>query len=76
MEKISINQFSKNNFSDGQKKLDKVRTYIIKNTGMTPESIRLNKGSIVVKAKNNYEATEIRLKIQNYIDNNNIRVVS
>ena len=76
MEKISINQFSKNNFSDGKKKLDKVRAYIIKNTGMTPESIRLNKGNIVVKAKNNYEATEIRLKIQNYIDNNNIRVVS
>ena len=56
-------------------KLKQIKTEILNKTGFEPESIRYSNGNIVVKAKNNYEAIAIRMSLEKYLRENDIKVV-
>lgn len=76
MEKISGKHFSSNNFSQKQQKLQEIRKYIEQQTDFSLASLRLSGQTIVAKAANSYEATEIRLQMSDYLENNNIKITS
>jgi hypothetical protein len=75
MEKIDIQQSSYGDFKKDQNKLEEIKKNILKKTGIEPKSVRLSSGKVIVKANNNYEAIEIRLKIPEYLELNDIKVI-
>lgn len=75
MEKINPKKYIKTQLISKEKRLIDIRNYIEKNTSLSPESIRYSNNSIIVKAKNSYESIEMRLKISDYLESNNIKIV-
>ena len=75
MEKINIKQSSYGDFKKGQNKLAEMKKYLIDKTGLVPKSIKISNSKVIIKANNNYEAIEIRMKIPEYLESNNIKVV-
>jgi hypothetical protein len=75
MEKITLGDKKYGNFKNDQNRIEAVRQNIIDKTGILPASIKLSNSKIIVKTKNNYEAIEIRMKLQQYLEDNNIKVV-
>jgi len=62
MEPISKNQDLKkySKLQSGASELVEIKNKITKLTGIEPESVMIRQGTIIVKAKNNYEALELR----------------
>lgn len=75
MEKISISNKFQEDLQSRAAKLKEVREHIEKQSGFKLASISFAKQKIVAKALNNYEAVEIRMKLQHYLDLNGVRVV-
>jgi len=65
MEPISKNQDLKkySKLQSGASELVEIKNKITKLTGIEPESVMIRQGTIIVKAKNNYEALELRTKL-------------
>ena len=65
MEPISKNQDLKkySKLQSGASELVDIKNKITKLTGIEPESVMIRQGTIIVKAKNNYEALELRTKL-------------
>jgi len=47
--------------------LSDIKNKIIKATGIKPESVSIKNNTIYIKAKNNYEAVELRMKKEYFI---------
>jgi len=62
MEPISKNQGLKkySKLQSGASELVDIKNKITKLTGIEPESVMIRQSTIIVKAKNNYEALELR----------------
>lgn len=75
MEKINLSDKKYDNFKNDQNRIEAIKQTIIDKTGIVPASIKLSNSKIIVKTKNNYEAIEIRMNLQQYLEDNNIRVV-
>lgn len=75
MEKINLSDKKYDNFKNDQNRIEAIKQTIIDKTGIIPASIKLSNSKIIVKTKNNYEAIEIRMNLQQYLEDNNIRVV-
>jgi|GEM_PF-1633251 len=62
MEPISKNQDLKkySKLQSGASELVEIKNKITKLTRIEPESVMIRQGTIIVKAKNNYEALELR----------------
>ena len=75
MEKINLSDKKYDNFKNDQIRIEAIKQTIIDKTGIVPASIKLSNSKIIVKTKNNYEAIEIRMNLQQYLEDNNIRVV-
>ena len=75
MDKISLNNSKYNNFKNDQDRIKVIKQTIVDKTGIMPESIKVSNGKIIVSTKNNYEAIEIRMQMQEFLDDNNIKVV-
>ena len=75
MEKINLSDNKYDNFKNDQNRIEAIKQTIIDKTGIVPASIKLSNSKIIVKTKNNYEAIEIRMNLQQYLEDNNIRVV-
>ena len=75
MEKINLSDKKYDNFKNDQNRIEAIKQTIIDKTGIVPSSIKLSNSKIIVKTKNNYEAIEIRMNLQQYLEDNNIRVV-
>ena len=75
MEKLNLSDKKYGNFKNDQNRIEAIKQTIIDKTGIVPASIKLSNSKIIVKTKNNYEAIEIRMKLQQYLEDNNIRVV-
>ncbi len=65
MEPISKNQDLKkySKLQSGASELVEIKNKITRLTGIEPESVMIRQGTIIVKAKNNYEALELRTKL-------------
>jgi hypothetical protein len=74
MEKISTEQFSSKDFNKKSKTLGDIRNHIESELGVKLVSVSYSNSKIIVKAKNNYEAIEIRMKLQTYLEEKNIFV--
>jgi len=75
MEKLNLSDKKYGNFKNDQNRIEAIKQTIIDKTGIVPSSIKLSNSKIIVKTKNNYEAIEIRMKLQQYLEDNNIKVV-
>jgi len=75
MDKISLNNSKYNNFKNDQDRIKVIKQTIVDKTGIMPESIKVSNGKIIVSTSNNYEAIEIRMQMQEFLDDNNIKVV-
>lgn len=75
MEKLNLSDKKYGNFKNDQNRIEAIKQTIIDKTGIVPSSIKLSNSKIIVKTKNNYEAIEIRMKLQQYLEGNNIKVV-
>lgn len=75
MDKISINSNFEDSINSREAKLKEVRKYIEKTTGFKLQAVRFSNGKVIAKAKNNYEAIEIRMKMQKYLEENNTRII-
>jgi hypothetical protein len=75
MDKISLNNSKYNNFKNDQDRIKVIKQTIVDKTGIMPESIKVSNGKIIVITKNNYEAIEIRMQMQEFLDDHNIKVV-
>lgn len=56
----SLKKYSK--IQDKSDELTEIKNKIIKATGIEPESVRIKNNTLYIKAKNNYEAVELRMK--------------
>ena len=65
MEHIKDNLKKYSNLKNKSDELASIRTEIIKATGIEPESLKLKNNILYIKAKNNYEAVELRMQIEN-----------
>ncbi len=65
MEPISKNQDLKkySKLQSGASELVVIKNKITKLTGIEPESVMIRQGTVIIKAKNNYEALELRTKL-------------
>ncbi len=65
MEPISKNQDLKkySKLQSGASELVEIKNKITKLTGIEPESVMIRQGTVIIKAKNNYEALELRTKL-------------
>ena len=65
MEPISKNQDLKkySKLQSGASNLVTIKNKITKLTGIEPESVMIRQGTVIIKAKNNYEALELRTKL-------------
>jgi len=75
MDKIDMAKSRYGGMRSKDDKLKQIKTEILNKTGFEPESIRYSNGNIVVKAKNNYEAIAIRMSLEKYLRENDIKVV-
>ena len=75
MDKISLNNSKYNNFKNDQDRIKVIKQTIVDKTGIMPESIKVSNGKIIVSTNNNYEAIEIRMQMQEFLDDHNIKVV-
>ena len=58
----SLKKYSK--IQDKSDELTEIKNKIIKATGIEPETVRIKNKTLYIKAKNNYEAVELRMKTQ------------
>lgn len=58
----SLKKYSK--IQDKSDELTEIKNKIIKATGIEPASVRIKNNTLYIKAKNNYEAVELRMKTQ------------
>jgi hypothetical protein len=58
----SLKKYSK--IRDKSDELTEIKNKIIKASGIEPESVRIKNNTLYIKAKNNYEAVELRMKTQ------------
>lgn len=72
----SLKKYSK--IQDKSDELTEIKNKIIKATGIEPESVRIKNNILYIKAKNNYEAVELRMnseKIFSLLNNIKIKVI-
>jgi ribosomal protein L14E/L6E/L27E len=62
MERIDLSKYK--GLKSKSDDLALIKKKIIKITGIEPESIKLDKNNLRIKCKNNYEALEVRYKIE------------
>ena len=58
----SLKKYSK--IQDKSDELTEIKNKITKCTGIEPESLKIKNETLYIKAKNNYEAVELRMKTQ------------
>ena len=75
MDKLDMNKSRYGGIQSKDSKLKLIKAEIINKTGFEPESIKYSNGLVVVKAKNNYEAIAIRMSLEKYLKENDIKVV-
>jgi hypothetical protein len=70
----SLKKYSK--IQDKSGELADIKNKIIKATGIEPESVRIKNNTLYIKAKNNYEAVEMRHqseRLKNILDYKSIK---
>ena len=65
MEHIKDNLKKYSNLKNKSDELVSIRAEIMMATGIEPESLKLKNKTLYIKAKNNYEAVELRMRIEN-----------
>ena len=65
MEHIKDNLKKYSNLKTKSDELASIRAEIMMATGIEPESLKLKNKILYIKAKNNYEAVELRMRIEN-----------
>lgn len=63
MDHIKNNLDKYSEYKSKSTELDSIRKKIIKITGISPASLKIKNETLYIKANNNYEALELRMKI-------------
>ena len=63
MDHIKNNLDKYSEYKSKSTELDSIRKKIIEITGISPVSLKIKNETLYIKAKNNYEALELRMKI-------------
>jgi len=63
MDHIKNNLDKYSEYKSKSRELDSIRKKIIEITGISPVSLKIKNETIYIKANNNYEALELRMKI-------------
>jgi hypothetical protein len=64
MDHIKNNLDKYSEYKSKSTELDSIRKKIIKITGISPVSLKIKNETLYIKAHNNYEALELRMKIE------------
>jgi len=63
MDHIKNNLDKYSEYKSKSRELDSIRKKIIEITGISPVSLKIKNETLYIKANNNYEALELRMKI-------------
>ena len=75
MDKIKLTGSKYLNYKNNQDKIKEIKQYVINKTSIKPDSIKISNGKFIIKTNNQYEAIEIRMKLSEYLSENNIKVI-
>lgn len=77
MDHIKNNLDKYSEYKSKSTELDSIRKKIIEITGISPVSLKIKNETLYIKANNNYEALELRMKIEhlNKYLNMNIKII-
>ena len=75
MDKINLTGSKYLSYKNNQDKIQAIKQYVINKTGIEPDSIKMSNSKVIIKTKNQYEAIEIRMKLSDYLSENNIKVI-
>ena len=75
MDKIKLTDSKYLNYKNNQDKIKAIKQYVINKTSIKPDSIKISNSKVIIKTKNQYEAIEIRMKLSDYLSENNIKVI-